>query len=125
MDEPDASPDEKEDGREHLRASGVHQRARPDDAQRRIAEAGAYVGERKTITAEDVEQIATHTAECTVFAMVDALVDGQAERAFSLLNVLLEGGEQRIGVMGQVHPLVAQNYGVDAQFYCAELELNA
>lgn len=34
-------------------------------------------------------------------------------------------GERRIGVMGQVHPLVAQNYGVDAQFYCAELELNA
>ena len=33
-------------------------------------------------------------------------------------------GEQRIGVMGQIHPLVAQNYGVDAQFYCAELELN-
>ncbi|MCI7472184.1 MAG: phenylalanine--tRNA ligase subunit beta [Clostridiales bacterium] len=32
---------------------------------------------------------------------------------------------QRIGVLGQVHPLVAQNYGVDAQFYCAELELNA
>ena len=59
----------------------------------------AYVGERETITAEDVEQIATHTAECTVFAMVNALVDGQAERAFSLLNVLLEGGEQRIGVL--------------------------
>ena len=34
-------------------------------------------------------------------------------------------GDQRIGVLGQVHPLVAQNYGVDAQFYCAELELNA
>ena len=34
-------------------------------------------------------------------------------------------GAQRIGVLGQVHPLVAQNYGVDAQFYCAELELNA
>ena len=34
-------------------------------------------------------------------------------------------GEQCIGVMGQIHPLVAQNYGVDAQFYCAELELNA
>ena len=62
----------------------------------------AYVGERETITAEDVEQIATHTAECTVFAMVDALVDGQAERAFSLLNVLLEGGEQRIGVLALI-----------------------
>ena len=34
-------------------------------------------------------------------------------------------GDRRIGVLGQVHPLVAQNYGVDAQFYCAELELNA
>ena len=34
-------------------------------------------------------------------------------------------GDRLIGVLGQVHPLVAQNYGVDAQFYCAELELNA
>ncbi len=41
----------------------------------------AYVGERETITAEDVEQIATHTAECTVFAMVDALRVFAAERA--------------------------------------------
>ena len=32
-------------------------------------------------------------------------------------------GGRRIGVFGQVHPLVAQNYGVDAQFYCAELDL--
>ena len=34
-------------------------------------------------------------------------------------------GEQYIGVLGQVHPLVARNYGVDAAFYCAELALNA
>ena len=34
--------------------------------------------------------------------MVDALVDGQAERAFSLLNVLLESGEQRIGVLALI-----------------------
>ena len=33
-------------------------------------------------------------------------------------------GEHRIGVLGQIHPLVAQNYGVDAELYCAELELN-
>ena len=31
-------------------------------------------------------------------------------------------GDRRIGVLGQIHPLVAQNYGVDAQFYCAELD---
>ena len=34
-------------------------------------------------------------------------------------------GDCRIGVLGQVHPLVAQNYGVDAEFYCAELSLEA
>ena len=33
---------------------------------------------------------------------MDALVDGQAERAFSLLNVLLESGEQRIGVLALI-----------------------
>ncbi len=32
-------------------------------------------------------------------------------------------GTCRIGVLGQIHPLVAQNYGVDAPLYCAELEL--
>ena len=29
-----------------------------------------------------------------------------------------------IGVFGQIHPLVAANYGVDAEFYCAELALD-
>ena len=31
-------------------------------------------------------------------------------------------GDRRIGVLGQVHPLVAKSYGVDAEFYCAELD---
>ena len=34
-------------------------------------------------------------------------------------------GSSCIGVFGQIHPLVAQNYGVDAQFYCAELSFDA
>ena len=33
-------------------------------------------------------------------------------------------GGRRIGVLGQIHPLVAQNYGVDAEFYCAELDFS-
>ena len=28
-----------------------------------------------------------------------------------------------VGVMGQVHPLVAKNYGIDTEVYCAELNL--
>ena len=32
-------------------------------------------------------------------------------------------GGELIGVFGQIHPLVAANYGADAEFYCAELSL--
>lgn len=62
----------------------------------------AYAGDRTAITQEDIVRVATHTAECTVFAMVDALVDGQAQQAFSLLSVLLESGEQRLGVLALI-----------------------
>ena len=34
-------------------------------------------------------------------------------------------GGVEIGVLGQIHPLVAANYGVDAEFYCAELSFDA
>ena len=34
-------------------------------------------------------------------------------------------GEQMIGVLGQVHPLVMQNYGVDVAVYAAELDFDA
>jgi len=33
-------------------------------------------------------------------------------------------GSDCIGVFGQVHPLVARNYGVDGDFYCAELSFD-
>ena len=34
-------------------------------------------------------------------------------------------GEREIGVLGQIHPLVAENYDVDAELYCAELSFDA
>ena len=34
-------------------------------------------------------------------------------------------GDVEIGVLGEIHPLVAANYGVDAAFYCAELRFDA
>ena len=34
-------------------------------------------------------------------------------------------GGRLIGVLGQIHPLVAANYGVEAEFYCAELDFNS
>ncbi len=33
-------------------------------------------------------------------------------------------GSDCIGVFGQIHPIVAQNYGVDAELYCAELSFD-
>ena len=33
-------------------------------------------------------------------------------------------GETCIGIFGQIHPLVAQNYGVDGELYCAELSFD-
>lgn len=34
-------------------------------------------------------------------------------------------GDSYIGVLGQIHPVVAANYGVDAELYCAELSFEA
>lgn len=62
----------------------------------------AYTEDRADITVADIEQIATRTAECTVFSMVDALSAGKAREAFALLNVLLQSGEQRIGILAMI-----------------------
>jgi len=67
-----------------------------------LSKLAAYAGEREAITSEDVEKIATHTAECTVFAMVDALSAGKVRDAFELLSVLLSAGEQRIGILAMI-----------------------
>lgn len=37
----------------------------------------------------------------------------------------LWAGEREIGVLGQIHPEVAKNYGVDTELYCAELRFDA
>ncbi len=34
-------------------------------------------------------------------------------------------GDCELGILGQIHPLVAANYGVDTAFYCAELSFDA
>jgi len=67
-----------------------------------LSKLAAYAGDREQITELDVEEIATHTAECTVFAMVDALSAGKVQQAFELLGVLLSSGEQRIGILALI-----------------------
>lgn len=49
----------------------------------------AFVGERRRITIDDVREAASHVAEATVFDLMDAVGERQAERALRLLGVVL------------------------------------
>ena len=52
-----------------------------------------------------------------------AVTDNPSYHPGRCAKVLVDGVE--IGVFGQIHPLVAQNYGVDAELFCAELSFDA
>jgi len=62
----------------------------------------AYLGERKEIAAEDIDQICTRSTECTVFQMVDAQVAGNNDTAFALLGDMLRSGEDRVGILAML-----------------------
>ena len=59
----------------------------------------AYVGERTNITQQDVEAVVTPSGECTVFQMIDCVLQGEPARAQLLLKQLLENGENCVGVL--------------------------
>ena len=57
-----------------------------------IAKIASFVGERLSVTADDISALATPSTECTVFQLVDAVVTGQKRRALILMkNQLLNG----------------------------------
>lgn len=56
-------------------------------------------------------------------AAYEAVLDNPSYHPGRCARILVDGRE--VGVFGQIHPLVAQNYGVDAELYCAELSFDA
>ena len=70
--------------------------------RREIEKLAALVGERDTITDEDVHAVATRSVECTVFEMVDAVVAGQQGKAFGLLRDMLTTGSDRLGILAML-----------------------
>jgi len=54
-----------------------------------VAKLAAFVGDRGRITVDDVREAASHVAEVTVFDLMDAVGERQAERALRLLQVVL------------------------------------
>ena len=61
-----------------------------------------YLGEREAVEAEDIDAVATRSLECTVFQLVDALVEGREGRAFELLAAMLEARESRLGILAML-----------------------
>ena len=53
----------------------------------------------------------------------EAVKDNPSYHPGRCAAILIDG--KRCGVFGQVHPLVAKNYAVDAEVYCAELDFDA
>lgn len=61
-----------------------------------------YLGEREAVEAADIDAVVTRSLECTVFQLVDALVEGKEAQAFSLLSAMLEAGEGRLGILAMM-----------------------
>jgi DNA polymerase-3 subunit delta len=67
-----------------------------------VAKLAAYVGERETITTEDVDKLCGHSRVETTWKMLDALAEGSGPKALEVLHHLLEQGEDPLAIMGAV-----------------------
>ena len=52
-----------------------------------------------------------------------AMKDNPSYHPGRCAQVIIDGVD--VGVLGQVHPVVAKNYGIDAEVYCAEINFTA
>ncbi len=64
-----------------------------------VAKLAAYTGDRREITADDVEAIASHVAEATIFELMDAVGRRRAGWALGLLQTVLTMGEPPVRVL--------------------------
>lgn len=67
-----------------------------------LSKLAGYSAGRDEITRQDVEAVVTPSLECTVFQLVDALVEGKEADAFRLLGIMLDNGEARIGILAMM-----------------------
>ena len=62
----------------------------------------AYAGPGKAVEAEHVRELVTQAAETNLFALVDAVAQGQLKPALRSLQLLVEGGARAPYVVGMV-----------------------
>lgn len=61
----------------------------------------AHAGERAEITLEDLE-IVTPTLECTIFQLIDRLIEKNGAQAYRMLNAMRESGEDDVRVLAMI-----------------------
>lgn len=67
-----------------------------------ITKLASYAGDRPAVLSSDIAALATPSAECTVFQMVDAVVTGQKSRALLLLRNQLRSGTDRMTILAML-----------------------
>ncbi len=67
-----------------------------------IAKIASHAADSSAVLPDDVRLLATPSAECTVFQMVDAVVSGQNERAFRLMRNQLLAGTDRLYMLSML-----------------------
>ncbi|MCR5566128.1 MAG: DNA polymerase III subunit delta [Clostridiales bacterium] len=67
-----------------------------------ITKLASYAGDRPAILSSDIAALATPSTECTVFQMVDAVVNGQKSRALLLLRNQLLAGTDRMAILAML-----------------------
>ena len=58
-----------------------------------------YVGDAEVVTAGDVRAIVTPSTEAGVFLMIDAMMEGRAREAYSVLGAMTDAGENRVQIL--------------------------
>ena len=61
----------------------------------------AHAGERAEITAQDLD-IVTPTLECTIFQLIDRLIEKNGAQAYRMLGAMLESGEDNVRVLAMI-----------------------
>ena len=96
----------------------VPQEGHPLPAEPKMMVLGAY-GPKETFFTMKGEVEALFTTLRVKKAVYTAVSDNPSFHSGRCAKVTVEGVD--LGYMGQVHPLVAKNYGLDCEVYCAEL----
>jgi len=67
-----------------------------------IAKICGWCGDRGEVTEDDIQRVATRSTECTVFNMVDALMDGRRNDAFRMMQDMLRTGSDELGILAML-----------------------